>query len=126
MIDHLTIGSHRFDAASAFYTECFKTLGVALHEKNEQHAAYGKGEQWTFFVYPAEQDATLNGNRMHVAFAADSMEAVHAFYDTALAQGATAIRPPGDLPSLNERYYGAMCKDLDQHAVEVVYWRPAA
>lgn len=126
MIDHLTIGSHRFDAAAAFYTACFKTLGVQLHEKNELHAAYGKGEQWTFFVYPAEQDAALNGSRMHVAFAANSMAAVHAFYDTALAQGATAIRPPGDLPALNERYYGAMCKDLDQHALEVVYWRPAA
>lgn len=126
MIDHLTIGSHALDAATAFYSACFKTLGVALQEKNALHAAYGKNDDWTFVVYPAEPDAALIGNRMHVAFAADSMEAVHAFYDTALANGATSLRPPGDLASVNERYYGAMCKDLDQHALEVVYWRPAA
>jgi predicted lactoylglutathione lyase len=126
MIDHLTIGSHHFEAATSFYTACLQTLDVALQDKNEQQAAFGKADQWTFFVYPADPDATLTGNRMHIAFAAPSMEAVQAFYDTALAQGAASLRPPGDLPSVNERYYGAMCKDLDQHALEVVYWRPAA
>jgi catechol 2,3-dioxygenase-like lactoylglutathione lyase family enzyme len=126
MIDHLTIGSHNLDAATAFYSEIFKTLGVALQEKNEKHAAYGKGELWTFFVYPAPPDTALNGSRSHIAFAAESMEQVQAFHASALAQGGTSLTPPGDLPAVSERYYGAMCKDLDQHALEVVYWRPAA
>lgn len=126
MIDHLTIGSHDLEAATAFYNACFETLGVTLQDKNEKHAAYGKDGQWTFFVYPAPADAALNANRMHIAFAADSMEAVRAFHDTVVAQGGTSLTPPGDLPAVSERYYGAMCKDLDQHALEVVYWRPAA
>lgn len=125
MIDHLTIGSHDLDAATGFYTACLKTLGVQLHEKNGKHAAFGIGEAWSFFIYPSEPDAVLNGNRMHIAFAAPSQEAVEAFYETALEMGATSLTPPGGLPHISERYHGAMCKDLDQHALEVVYWKPA-
>ena len=125
MIDHLTLGSHDLDAASRFYTACLKTLGAQLHEQTDKHAAFGIGDAWSFFVYPSEPDAVLNGNRMHVAFGAPSPDAVEAFYDTALKMGGTSLTPPGNLPHISERYYGAMCKDLDQHAVEVLYWRPA-
>lgn len=126
MIDHLTIGSHCFDAAVAFYTKVFKMLGVVLQDKTELQAAFGKGDQWTFFVYPAEPGAVLQGANMHTAFCADSEQAVQAFYEAALAAGGTSIREPGGLLTVNERYYGAMCKDLDQHRLEVVYWKPAA
>lgn len=125
MIDHLTIGSHNVDAAANFYASCFAALGIELLEKNDRHAAFGKGDAWSFFVYPAEPEAALNAARMHIAFSAPSQDAVDAFYRTALAQGASSLTPPGGLPHIGERYYGAMCKDLDGHALEVVYWKPA-
>jgi catechol 2,3-dioxygenase-like lactoylglutathione lyase family enzyme len=125
MIDHLTLGSHDLDAATRFYTACLETLGVKLHEKNDKHAAFGIGEAWSFFVYPSAPGSVLNGDRQHVAFSAPSAEAVQAFYDTALRMGATSLTPPGGLPHISERYYGAMCRDLDQHALEVVYWKSA-
>ncbi|MES3025208.1 MAG: VOC family protein [Pseudomonadota bacterium] len=125
MIDHLTIGSHNFEAASAFYTACLNTLGARQQNKTATEAAYGIGADWTFFVYPADAGTIVTGERMHVAFAAQSIEQVRAFYDKALAQGATSHRPPGGLLSVNERYFGAMCRDLDGHLLEVVYWKPA-
>lgn len=124
MIDHITFGSHQFDAAIAFYTDCFATLGIRLQHKDAASAAFGKDDQWTFFLYPANAGAQLNGAHMHIAFRATSEQEVQAFYDMALARGAVSHRLPGGNLAVNERYYGAMCKDLDQHTLEVVYWRP--
>jgi catechol 2,3-dioxygenase-like lactoylglutathione lyase family enzyme len=126
VIDHITFGSHQYDAAIAFYTDCFATLGISLQNKDAASAVFGKGEQWTFFLYPATPGAQLNGAHMHIAFSATSEQQVQAFYETALARGATSHRLPGGNLAVNERYYGAMCKDLDQHTLEVVYWKPAA
>jgi catechol 2,3-dioxygenase-like lactoylglutathione lyase family enzyme len=126
MIDHITFGSHQFDAAIAFYTDCLATLGVSLQHRDDASAAFGKGDQWTFFLYPATPGAQLIGAHMHLAFAASSEEQVRAFYEMALARGASSHRLPGGNLAVNERYFGAMCKDLDQHTLEVVYWKPAA
>ncbi len=126
MIDHITFGTHRFDAAIAFYTDCFEPLGIKLQHRDSASAVFGKDEQWTFMLYPAAPDAQLNGAHMHLAFSAGSAQQVQAFYDTALARGATSHKQPGGNLAVNERYYGAMCRDLDQHLLEIVYWSPAA
>ncbi len=58
---------------------------------------------------------------MHVAFAADDRDQVDAFYEAALAAGATDNGPPGLRPEYSERYYGAFVLDPDGYNIEAVY-----
>jgi predicted lactoylglutathione lyase len=126
MIDHVSFGSHDLDKAASFYAGCLNALGYTLQHRDATQVVFGKGEEWNFIVYPAAGAALLNGERTHLAFSAASEAAVQECYRVALAQGAESLRLPGDRPDINERYYGAMFKDLDQHTLELVYWRPAA
>ena len=67
---------------------------------------------------------TLSG-RLHVAFVAASRAAVDAFYQAALAAGASDNGPPGLRPQYHPTYYGAFVIDLDGHNIEAVCHAPA-
>ncbi|NNE20220.1 MAG: VOC family protein, partial [Myxococcales bacterium] len=58
----------------------------------------------------------------HICFVAESKEAVHAFYEAAVAAGATDDGPPGPRPQYSPGYYGAFARDLDGHKIEAVYF----
>lgn len=122
MIDHVSIGSHDSDAAVAFYTRCFDTLGYSLQHRDATQAIFGVDGQWIFCIYPAEAGSALVGHRSHLAFSAPSREATQAFFDAATALGAAPLRAPGLRPDINAEYYGTMVKDLDGHTLEVVFW----
>ncbi len=126
MIDHVSVGSSDLGRSAAFYTDCFKTLGYTLQHQDHTQAVFGKNGAWSFIVYPAAAEAMLNGDRTHVAFVAESEAAVQHCYQIALELGAASLRPPGDRPDINEKYYGAMFRDLDQHTLEVVHWKAGA
>ena len=66
---------------------------------------------------PAE---TANG--VHFAFLAPSKKAVGAFWEEALAAGATPDGEPGPRPHYGEPYYGCFVRDLDGHKIEAMYW----
>jgi len=120
MIDHISFGVHDLDRATAFYTRVLGTIGYRLHRQLATEVAFGTGDDWTFFLYPA--DGTVAGARMHLAFRAGSRAAVHDFYATALALGATALpdRHPAERPQFGADYFGAVLQDPDGHTVEVL------
>ena len=60
----------------------------------------------------------------HVAFSADSRDAVDAFFAAAVANGATGRGEPGVWTQYSERYYGAFVNDLHQNNVEAVWHAP--
>jgi catechol 2,3-dioxygenase-like lactoylglutathione lyase family enzyme len=122
MIDHVSIGSLQGEAAVAFYTRCFDTLGYSLQHRDATQTIFGHDGQWVFCIYPAEPGSSLVGQRSHLAFSAPSKAAAQAFFDAATALGAQPLRVPGPRPDINDQYYGAMVKDLDGHTLEVVYW----
>jgi predicted lactoylglutathione lyase len=62
------------------------------------------------------------GNGTHVGFIAPTREAVHSFYEAAIAVGATDDGPPGPRPDYGEPYYGCFVRDLDGHKIEASYW----
>jgi predicted lactoylglutathione lyase len=47
---------------------------------------------------------------------------VHAFYDSAIAAGATCDGPPGPRPLYSDAYYGCFVRDLDGHKIEAAFW----
>lgn len=61
------------------------------------------------------------GPGFHIALAAPSREAVHAFHEAALQHGASDNGPPGPRPHYGPNYYAAFSIDLDGHRIEAVH-----
>ena len=62
--------------------------------------------------------------RLHVAFEAESREAVDAFYREALKAGARSKGAPGIRSRYTPNWYAAYVYDPDGHTIEVVYHIP--
>ena len=122
MIDHVSLGSHRFPEAIRFYSICFTLLGYSLEHRTDLEAAFGSPGHRHFWLYRVDGDAAIRGQRTHVAVSAMGKEKVHAFFDAALERGAVAVRQPGPRPDISPDYYGTVIKDLDGHTIEVVHW----
>lgn len=62
---------------------------------------------------------------IHIAFTADSRDAVDRFYRAAIAAGGKDNGPPGPRPHYHEHYYGAFVLDPDGHNIEACCHSPA-
>jgi len=122
MIDHVSIGTRDLQRALDFYTACLAPLGYTVQHQDATLAVFGTDGNWSFIAYPAQDDSPLQGQRAHIAFSAPSKEATQAFHAKAIELGAQTLREPGLRPDVNERYYGAIITDPDQHMIEVVHW----
>lgn len=63
--------------------------------------------------------------KVHVAFVADSTEAVDAFYAAGLAAGGTDNGAPGYREMYSPDYYGAFILDFDGNNIEAVFRDPS-
>jgi catechol 2,3-dioxygenase-like lactoylglutathione lyase family enzyme len=120
MIDHLTIGVSDLARSRAFYERALAPLGFAETSTSEalpSEIEFGSGEKLDFAISTGYDV----GAPVHVAFAADSVEHVHAFHAAALAAGGREHGPPGPRPHYGEGYYGAFVLDPDGHNVEAVF-----
>ncbi|MEM9717123.1 MAG: VOC family protein, partial [Pseudomonadota bacterium] len=88
-ISHITLGTNDIDRAAVFYDAVLGALGFDRLPKPPSYPlAYQKGEWPTIFIYTPFNDLPATwGNGTHVAFVADSQEAVHAFHEAALKTG---------------------------------------
>ncbi len=120
MIDHLSLGTHRYADAVAFYERVLAPLGMHLQRDNGKEAGFGSDASWCFWLYPAPADQAVIAPGVHVALAAPSREAVLAAHELALAARGKDIFSPRLRPDVNETYFGAMFHDLDGHRIEVV------
>ena len=75
MIDHISIGSHRYAEAVAFYARVLAPLGLSLQRDTGQEAAFGSAERWCFFIYPAGPEQAVTAAGAHIAWAAPSRAA---------------------------------------------------
>jgi catechol 2,3-dioxygenase-like lactoylglutathione lyase family enzyme len=74
MIDHVSLGTRKFEDATAFYSACFAALGYRLEHKTHSEAAFGIDEKCEFWLYPVTSDEVVVGQRSHVAVTADTRE----------------------------------------------------
>lgn len=120
MLDHVSLGTHDFARAIAFYGAVLQPLGLALQRRNDDEAAFGTASDWLFFVYPLASGEHAPGARMHVAFRAPGREPVRRAHADALAHGAQELRPPDARPQFGEDYFGSVFRDPDGHVIEVM------
>jgi catechol 2,3-dioxygenase-like lactoylglutathione lyase family enzyme len=93
MIDHITIGVSDLQRSRDFYLQALAPLGFDETNTSDvlpSEIEFGSAEKMDFAI---STDYGV-GAPVHVAFAADSIEQVHAFHAAALAAGGREHGPP--------------------------------
>lgn len=120
MIDHLTMYVSDGQRARAFYSAALAPLDYEVIMKFESHTGFGVAGKPDFWV--AEHKGELAP--FHVAFRAKDRATVDAFYEAAMAAGATDNGPPGLRTMYHPNYYGAFVLDADGNNIEAVCHAP--
>jgi catechol 2,3-dioxygenase-like lactoylglutathione lyase family enzyme len=118
-IDHVTVGVSDLRASRAFYEAALAPLGLTetlTADVLPNEVEFGDGRGHPFAI---STDYAV-GAPVHVAFGAESIEQVHAFYEAAIAAGGVDNGAPGRRPQYSDRYYGAFVLDPDGHNIEAV------
>jgi catechol 2,3-dioxygenase-like lactoylglutathione lyase family enzyme len=126
IISHISVGTNDFKRAVAFYDRVLSTLGCQRIMEYPDAIAYGKVYPEFWVQPPVDGQPATVGNGTHVGFTAPTKEAVHAFYEAAIAAGAQENGPPGPRPDYGEPYYGCFVRDPDGHKIEATYWDDGA
>lgn len=128
MIDHIGLSVRDFDASRAFYDKALAPLGYALQMEvtaemtgGDRHAGYGPAGRPQLWIGTGQSA----GGPVHIAFEADSRDAVDAFYAAALSAGGKDNGPPGLRTVYHPDYYGAFVLDPDGNNIEAVCHKPA-
>lgn len=126
MLDHITIYVRDLDAAERFYRAALAPLGFGEEARFPAETTgigdvigYGPPGRPRFWIVPASAEHAVSGP-FHLAFEANSHEAVDAFYHAALGAGGRDNGAPGLRPHYRPGYYGAFVLDPDGNNMEAV------
>ncbi|HEY4123478.1 MAG TPA: VOC family protein [Rhizomicrobium sp.] len=121
-IDHISLPVRDIARAAAFYDPVLATLGLRRRKQSDGGIGYGPDDVLPpiFWILRAGDGAAKAGVGLHVSFRAKDRAQVHAFYDTALAQGGRDAGAPGPRPHYTAGFYGAFAFDLDGYKIEAV------
>lgn len=127
MLDHVGFAVTDIARSRAFYEAAFAPLGITLlmtvppgvTEAGGTALGFGSDDNAYFWIGDNERV----GQGTHVAFSVASREAVHAFYEAALAAGGTDNGAPGLRPHYGPNYYAAFVLDPDGINIEAVHGR---
>lgn len=122
IVSHVSIGTNDFARAIAFYDQVLPTLGAMRIMEHPNAAAYGKLYPEFWVQTPLDGKPASIGNGTHIGFVAATKQAVHDFFDAALAAGGKDDGAPGPRPLYGEPYYGCFVRDPDGHKIEAAYW----
>jgi catechol 2,3-dioxygenase-like lactoylglutathione lyase family enzyme len=132
MIDHLGFNVRDVAAARVFYDAALAPLQIAVvmtvppeQTGGRTYLGYGKTAD-SRSIQAGKPSLWIGddpelGNKLHVAFAADSREQVDAFHAAAVAAGGRDNGAPGLRPHYHPGYYGAFVLDPDGHNIEAVF-----
>jgi catechol 2,3-dioxygenase-like lactoylglutathione lyase family enzyme len=120
MIDHIGVSVSNLEKSTEFYKKALAPLGYELLRSfGDMASGFGVKPKPDFWIGKGEVK-----HHVHVAFRASGRAEVRAFYEAAMAAGATDNGPPGPRPHYHEHYYGAFVKDPDGHNIEAVCHEP--
>ena len=124
MLDHTGFVVSDLARARRFYDAIAVPLGLATIDNGPQAFLLGRGANqlpylWIGTLRPSywAQGSRVGLNQLHLAFIAESKEAVDAFYQAALAAGGRDNGPPGPRQGAGS-YYGAFVLDPDGNNLE--------
>ncbi len=115
MIAHTTLHVSDYLKSKAFYSEVLAPLGYRNNMEEGEAAGFFDGANTDFWMIRAHVVPT------HLAFEAKSRQEVEAFYQAALAAGATDNGGPG-YRDYWPGYYAAFVLDPDGHNIEAVWY----
>ncbi len=122
MLDHISIQCQDPTVSTAFYDAVLATLGGERLIELGPVVGYGVPPRPVFWVGP--QHTGEGFRESHIAFQAANHDAVRAFFDAAIAQGAEVLHEPRLWPEYHPHYYGAFVRDPDGNNVEAVCHAP--
>jgi catechol 2,3-dioxygenase-like lactoylglutathione lyase family enzyme len=117
MLDHVAIPVGDFQASREFYEKALEPLGAKTMMEFPGVVLLGT-EDGMVAIRQSEQVTP-----MHVAFRTDRA-GVQAFYDAAMAAGATDNGSPGVRSDYHPNYYAAYVRDPNGHNIEAVCHAP--
>jgi catechol 2,3-dioxygenase-like lactoylglutathione lyase family enzyme len=126
MLDHVFISVSNTERSVAFYTEALAPLGITHTvdydgkdgpEGHPDLKGFGSNGRVYFWL----RKGHANARSAHVGFVARSEAEVNAFYNAAIAAGATDNGTPGARLHYDPRYYAANVFDPDGYSLEAVY-----
>jgi catechol 2,3-dioxygenase-like lactoylglutathione lyase family enzyme len=116
LLDHLHLRVADLGASKRFYCAALDALGLS-HAYSEGVGFFRADE-----LYVDQADGQVS--HIHLAFQANSSEAVDRFYEAALDAGGRDNGAPG-IRSYHSAYYAAFVLDPDGNNVEAVWQGPA-
>ena len=119
VVDHIGVGVRNFEESLEFYERALAPLGferVAFLDEDNRSAAFGVRGRDDFWIHEGRP-----AGRMHVAFDAESQEAVDAFHAAAVAAGARDNGAPGVRAQHSDSYYAAYVIDPNGNNIEAVH-----
>jgi catechol 2,3-dioxygenase-like lactoylglutathione lyase family enzyme len=123
MLDHTGFGVSDYRRSKAFYETLLAPLGVTLlMEPMGKAAGFGQGGKPFFWI---EERAPAVQGGLHIAFAVEEREIVHAFHAAGLEAGGIDNGAPGLRTIYHPDYYGAYILDPDGNNIEAVCHEPA-
>jgi catechol 2,3-dioxygenase-like lactoylglutathione lyase family enzyme len=114
MIEHISLRCRDSRASRKFYERALEPLGYEMDRRYGDAFGFIQGGRHDFWVTKGKV-----GTPTHVAFHAQSVAAVDAFYRSAMAAGGKDNGAPGPR---DEYGYAAFVLDPDGHNVEAVIW----
>jgi catechol 2,3-dioxygenase-like lactoylglutathione lyase family enzyme len=126
LLDHIFINAVDLVRSIAFYEKALAPLRIthAVDYDGENGPpghpdlkGFGRDGRVFFWLRPGAADARA----VHVGFVAKSEAEVNAFYEAAIAAGATDNGKPGARLYYDPRYYAANVFDPDGYSLEAVY-----
>ena len=121
IFDHIQIKVLDYKISRAFFEKVLGALGYAIvFEIENVVTGFGTSVHDMFEVRVATEEFPPSQST-HIAFTAPSEEAVRAFYEIALANGAKDNGAPGYRPEYEEGYYAVFVIDPNGHNLEAVY-----
>jgi catechol 2,3-dioxygenase-like lactoylglutathione lyase family enzyme len=120
IVDHVLFVVGDLAASRRLYTAALAPVGFRELHVQDDGIHYGANGLDDFAIYQGSPVTTA----AHVAFDAPGREAVDAFFQSALANGATARGEPGVWTQYSDRYYAAFVNDLHGNNVEAVWHAP--
>lgn len=114
LIDHVHLIAQDFPASRRFYAAILESLGRPIEGEDTDAL-------WCDELYiSAPVAATVGRTHVHLAFQADSRDAVDRFHAAGLAAGGRDNGAPAER-DYHPGYYGAFVLDPDGNNIEAVY-----